>query len=271
MASSTKQCTVLLTFDFDAESSKEAHGLTSPTPISQGQYGARVGLPRILALLARYDIKATFFVPGITVERYPKLVRQIQADGHELGHHGYTHVSPLKLSYEEERAQLEMGLAAWQQVASVRPKGYRSPAWDLSHHSIDLLKEFGFEYESSLMGDDFQFYRIGNEDDSPGLVEIPISWLLDDFVHFEIVDNGAGLATPAKVYEIWAGEFDGAYEEQGVFCLTMHPQVIGRYPRIRMLEKLIQYMSSHTGVEFTTCSNAVATWRKNNPVVGLIG
>ena len=266
MTSSAKRCTVLLTFDFDAESGKEARGLTSPTPISQGQYGARVGLPRILALLTRYNIKSTFFVPGITAERYPDLVQQIQADGHEIGHHGYTHISPLKLSYEEERSQLEKGLAALQQVASVRPTGYRSPAWDLSHHSIALFKEFGFEYESSLMGDDFHFYRIGTEDGSPGLVEIPISWLLDDFVHFEIVENGAGLAMPAKVYEIWAGEFEGAYEEGGVFCLTMHPQVIGRYPRIRMLEKLIQFMRGHASVEFTTCSDAVTTWRKNNPI-----
>ena len=224
-------------------------------------------MPRILALLARYDIKATFFVPGVIVERYPELVRQIQTEGHELGHHGYTHISPLKLSYEEERAQLEKGLAAFQQVVSIQPKGYRSPAWDLSHHSIALLKEFGFEYESSLMGDDFQFYRIGNEDSSPGLVEIPISWLLDDYVHFEIVDNGAGLANPAKVYEIWAGEFEGAYEELGVFCLTMHPQVIGRYPRIRMLEKLIQFMQGRTGVKFMTCSDAVAIWRKHNPIL----
>ncbi|MCB8937318.1 MAG: polysaccharide deacetylase [Ardenticatenaceae bacterium] len=265
MPSSNKRCTVLLTFDFDAESSKEARGNTSPTPMSQGQYGARVGLPRVLALLARYDIRATFFVPGVVVERYPELVRQIQANGHELGHHGYTHVSPLKLTYEEERAQLEKGFAAFQNVLSVRPKGYRSPAWDLSNNSIALFKEFGLEYESSLMGDDFRLYRIGNEDGDTGLVEIPISWLLDDFVHFEIVDNGAGLASPAKVYEIWVGEFDGAYEEAGVFCLTMHPQVIGRFPRVRMLEQLIQYMRGHAGVEFMICSEAVAGWRKQNP------
>ena len=227
MTSASKRCTVLLTFDFDAESSKVAKGLTSPTPISQGQYGARVGLPRILKLLAQYEIKATIFIPGWTAERYPDLVRQVQAEGHEIGHHGYTHVTPVTLSREEEKEQLEKGFAALEKVASVRPKGYRSPAWDLSNHSIDLFKEFGFEYESSLMGDDFQLYRIGTEDGSPGLVEIPISWILDDFVHFEIVENGVGLANPASVYEIWAGEFDGAYAEEGVFCLTMHPQVIG--------------------------------------------
>ena len=266
MSSASTCCSVLLTFDFDAESAKEARGRISPTPISQGQYGARVGLPRILKLLARYDIRATFFVPGITAERYPDLVRQIRDGGHEIGHHGYTHVSPVKLTLEEEREQLERGLAVLERVVGKRPFGYRSPAWDLSQHSIELFKSYGFVYESSLMGDDFQLYRVGQEDGSPGIVEVPISWLLDDFVHFAVVDNGSGFSTPSQVYEIWATEFEGAYEEQGIYCLTMHPQVIGRYHRIRMLEKLIQFMRGHARVEFVTCGEAVAAWSKQHPI-----
>ncbi|MEM7117433.1 MAG: polysaccharide deacetylase [Chloroflexota bacterium] len=262
MSSSTARCSVMLTFDFDAESSKEAKGRTSPTPISQGQYGAKVGVPRLLKLLGRYGIRATFFVPGVTVERYPDLVHRIRGEGHELGHHGYTHVSPRQLSYEEEREQLEMGLAALRRVANVRPLGYRSPSWDLSDHSLALLEEFGFAYESSLMGDDFQLYRVGKENGRSGIVEVPISWLLDDFVHFSVVENGSGFSAPSKVYEIWSTEFEGAYEEEGVFCLTMHPQVIGRYHRVRMLEKLIQFMRGHAGVEFVTCGEAVAAWDK---------
>lgn len=267
MTRTSRRCTVLLTFDFDAESSKEARGTTTPTPLSQGLYGERVGLPRVLALLSRTGIKATFFIPGTTAERYPERVQEIMAGGHEIGHHGYTHHSPVDLSYDEEREQLEKGIDALQRVAGIRPAGYRSPSWDLSDHSIDLLKEFGFQYESSLMGDDYRLYRVGEEDGSPGLVEIPISWLLDDFVHFEMVENGSGLAAPSTVYEIWAGEFEGAYAEQGVFCLTMHPQVIGRYPRIRMLEKLINFMRSFDGVEFSTCADAVAAWHTQNPTV----
>ena len=265
MNNQNSSCTVLLTFDFDAESATEARGRISPTPISQGQYGANVGLPRILKLLKTYDIPATFFVPGITVERYPALVHQIRDDGHELGHHGYTHLSPGKLSYEEEREQLEKGLAALAQVAGVRPAGYRSPAWDLSDHSIDLFKAYGFSYESSLMGDDFRLYRVGQDDDHPGIVEIPISWLLDDYVHFELVSVGTGLSAPSKVFEIWSEEFRGAHEEQGVFCLTMHPQVIGRYHRIRLLEKLIRFMRGHANVQFATCSAAVEQWQVANP------
>ena len=255
------RCTVLLTFDFDAESSKEAKGQTSPTPISRGQYGANVGIHRVLRLLSKHDIPATFFVPGVTAERYPIILREILADGHEIGHHGYTHISPVKLSYFEEKVQLEKGLAALEKVTGIRPIGYRSPAWDLSPHSIDLFKTYGFEYESSLMGDDFRFYRVGTEDGSDGIVEIPVSWLLDDFVHFSVLENGTGFSTPSAVLEIWSAEFEGAYEEEGVFCLTMHPQVIGRFHRIQMLDKLIQFMKSHDGVQFMTCAQAVAEWK----------
>ena len=255
------QCTVLLTFDFDAESSKEAKGQTSPTPISSGQYGANVGIHRVLKLLAKHQIPATFFVPGVTAERYPITLRKLLADGHEIGHHGYTHISPVNLSYFEEKVQLEKGLAALEKVTGIRPVGYRSPAWDLSPHSIDLLKSYGFAYESSLMGDDFRLYRVGTEDGSEGIVEIPVSWLLDDFVHFSVLENGTGFSTPSAVFEIWSSEFEGAYEEEGFFCLTMHPQVIGRYHRIQMLDQLIQFMKGHADVQFMTCAQAVAAWK----------
>ena len=266
MTTQAPRCTVLLTFDFDAESSKMAKGLTTPTPMSQGTYGARVGLPRILNLLAKYDLPATFFVPGIVAEMHPEKVQGIKAAGHEIGHHGYTHVNPIDLSYEEEWEQIAKGIAALEKVAGVRPKGYRSPAWALSNNSIEIFKAQGLEWEASLMGDDFRFYRVGTEDGSAGLVAVPIAWLLDDFIHFEIVENGTGIQTPSKIYELWAGEFDGAYAEGGTICFTMHPQVMGRYPRVRMLEQLIQYMRGHAGVQFTTCSQAVADWAAQNPL-----
>ena len=192
MPSKQIRCTVLLTFDFDAESSKMAKGLTTPTPLSQGKYGARVGLPRILDLLDSYAIPATFFVPGIVAEMHPDKVRGIHAKGHEIAHHGYTHDNPIDLSYEEEWEQVAKGIAAIEEVVGIRPKGYRSPAWALSNNSIDIFKAQGLEWEASLMGDDFRFYRVGIEDGSPGLVAIPIAWLLDDFIHFEIVEKRHG-------------------------------------------------------------------------------
>lgn len=263
MSKGTGSCTVLLTFDFDAESLWEANGLDTPTYLSRGQYGARVGIPRLLGLLDKHDIKATFFVPGLTIERYPEIIQEIHSKGHELGHHGYTHHSPTRLTLDEEKAALEKGLEALDRAAGVRARGYRSPSWDLSQHSIRLLGEYGFHYDSSLMGDDFRLYPLTHEVKSPALVEVPVSWELDDAPHFMFSFSPkyrAGLSAPSKVFEIWSTEFDGAYDEEGVFTLTMHPQISGRYHRVRLLEKLIEYMRSRPGTTFSTCSSAVQQW-----------
>ena len=125
MTNATKRCTVLLTFDFDAESSKMAKGLTTPTPLSQGEYGARVGLPRVLALLDQYGIKSTFFVPGIVAEMHPELVQRLHAEGHEIGHHGYTHITPVTLNYGDEREQVRKGIEAIEKVVGIRPNTHR--------------------------------------------------------------------------------------------------------------------------------------------------
>lgn len=263
MATEQKRCTVLLTFDFDAESLWEDSGLDTPTYVSRGRYGADVGVPRILDLLARYGLPATFFVPGITVKRYPDIVREISSRGHELGHHGYFHTSPTEMTADQERAALVQGLEAFEQAAGVRPVGYRSPSWDLSHHSIPLLLEHGFLYDSSLMANDFHLYSLTEASASPGLHEIPVAWELDDAPHFMFNFSPRyrmGLSSPSKVYEIWLSEFEGAYAEDGVFTLTMHPQIIGRYHRIQMLERLIREMSSRPGVSFMTCTDAVRQW-----------
>lgn len=262
--------TVLLTFDFDAVSlwlgSMEAR---TPSAISRGEFGV-VGVRRILALLERYGIAATFFVPGHTAETYPDATREIVAAGHEIGHHGYLHENPLGLkSRERERAVLERGLDALDRIADVRPTGYRSPAWDNSPYTVELLVEFGFT-KSSLMGDDFTPYRcrVGDVHDPVGayrfgsavdLVELPVSWILDDFPHFEYLRADQrvypGLSAPSKVEEIWRAEFDYMVNEvpNGVFTLTMHPQVIGRGHRMVMLERLISYMQGNSDAQFATC------------------
>jgi len=255
-----KRCAVLLTFDFDAETLWEAHYEPTPTYLSRGTYGARVGLPRILALLEKHHLPATFFIPGLTAERYPDLTRQIVAQGHEIGHHGYHHTSPVQLALAEERNVLERGILALETVTGQRPKGYRSPSWDLSHNSVRLFHEFGFLYDSSMMADDFRPYRLTLDDQPLDLIELPVAWELDDapYYMFNFQPYRAGLSAPSHVYEIWAAEFDGAYAEGGVFTLTMHPQVSGRYSRIQMLDRLIQYMAGRPEVWFTTCSEVAA-------------
>ena len=276
---SPHRATICLSFDFDAISLWiGAFGPPTPSTISRGEFGA-VGARRLLTLLERAAVPATFFIPGHTAETYPDLVRAIATVGHEIGHHGDRHESPLLLgTRDREREVLQRGLDSLDRVAGVRPVGYRSPAWDNSPHTVELLLEHGFRYESSLMADDFTPYwcRVGDElpPDGPfrpgtpvDLVEMPVSWVLDDFPHFEYVSLGGpvrpGLAAPSKVEEIWRAEFEFMVREipDGVFTLTMHPQVIGRGHRLLMLERLIAYFQSHPAVRFTTLAHAADAFR----------
>ncbi|MBI4588626.1 MAG: polysaccharide deacetylase [Candidatus Rokubacteria bacterium] len=262
----TNTCTVLLTFDFDAEALWEgSFGVTTPSTLSRGAYGANLGLPRILALLERYGLPATIFVPGITAERYPDLVRRARDAGHEVGHHGYLHVSPATQTEEEERAALEKGLEVLQKLTGERPLGYRSPSWELSRHSLRLLAEYGFLYDSSLMAWDAPYF-VPADDGARTLVEIPISWELDDAPYFLFAFRPAyrvGLADSDRVFEIWRVEFEAAYAEGGTVCYTMHPQIIGRHHRLRMLERLIQHIRQYPGARFTRAVDAARALRSS--------
>ena len=270
-----------LTFDFDAMSlwigSLQSN---NPSMISRGEFGAVVGVPRILDLLKKRDIRATFFVPGQTVYAYPDLIRRIRDEGHELGHHGWVHENPANFDRDGEREILQLGLESFEETAGVRPAGYRSPAWDFSRNTVDLLLEFGFIYDSSCMANDFfpYYLRKGDEWSTTGryefgepceLVEIPVSWGLDDFPPFEFVLGvNTGLSAPSAVEEIWKGDFDYAYDNcpGGIYDLTMHPQVIGRGHRMLMLERLIDHFGSKEGVVFETLGDYVERWKAENPL-----
>ncbi|MEA2529839.1 MAG: peptidoglycan-N-acetylglucosamine deacetylase [Thermomicrobiales bacterium] len=275
------RATVCLTFDFDAISIWIGpFAATSPSMISRGEFGV-VGVERILRLLEQRGIRATFFVTGHTAETYPESLRAIVAAGHEVGHHGYLHENPCALeSREREEQVLLRGLEALDTVAGVRPVGYRSPAWDNSPYTIELLLKHGFRYESSLMGKDFEphWCRLGDVIQADGpylfgqpvdLVELPVSWILDDWPHFEYLSLGGrispGLSAPSKVEEIWRGEFDFMYRDVpgGLYTLTMHPQVIGRGHRLLMLERLVDYMAGHEEVRFTTLGEAAEGFRRS--------
>ena len=273
--------TICLTFDFDAISLwLGPFAARSPSMISRGEFGA-VGCERILRLLDREAIPATFFVTGHTADTYPGHVRAIAAAGHEIGHHGYLHENPLGLETpEREREVLLKGFDALDRAAGVHPAGYRSPSWDNSPHTIDLLLEQGFRYESSLMGNDFTPYWCRTGDVAPqdgaylfgpevDLVEMPVSSILDDFPHFEYVSiasqgiSRSGLSAPSKVAEIWQDEFTYMQREEpgGVFTLTMHPQVIGRGHRMLMLERLIQWFKERPGTTFSPLGAAAEAFR----------
>lgn len=241
---------VCLTFDFDAMSGFVARGHTTPTPISRGEFGA-VGIKRILALLAQYDIKASFFVPGVVIGTYPRECEAVVAGGHEVGHHGWTHVTPASLSREQEEEHLAKGNEAIARLAGRKARGYRSPAWDLSPYSIELLLKHGFVYDSSLMGDDYTPYRCRQGDAIPAdgpmrfgqptaLIEMPISWSLDDYPHFEFART-PGLMKANGVLENFLDDFRWMkrHLDWGVLTYTFHPYVIGRGHRLMMLERLI--------------------------------
>ncbi len=267
---------VCLSFDFDALSGWIARGLTTPTPISRGEFGI-VGTRRILDLLRRYDIQASWFIPGITIETYPEPCKAIVAAGHEIGNHGWTHVPPARLGREAEEAGLQRANAAIEALCGKAPRGYRSPSWDLSPDTVSLLLANGFAYESSMMGHDClpYFARQGdvieeNEASRFGpktaLVEMPVSWTLDDYPHFEFVrTEGAilpGLMNANAVLDNWIEDFlyMRENEEWGVLTYTCHPMVIGRGHRMRMLERLIERLTE-AGAVFVTMEQALAEWQ----------
>ena len=257
---------VCLTFDFDALSLWIIRGLTTPTPLSRGEFGA-VAAERLLALLDRHGIRSTWFIPGHTIETYPDLCARIHAAGHEIGHHGYTHEPPATLTREQEEAILVRGNEVIRQLTGAPARGYRSPSWDLSPHSLELLLAHDFVYDSSLMGHDHLPYRCRLGDvivpDGPArfgrpsrLIELPISWTLDDFPHFEYLRQPTilhqGLRRAGDVLENWVDDFRylAQTEDWGALTYTFHPQVIGRGHRIMMLERLIETLAD-LGAVFT--------------------
>lgn len=262
--------TVCLTFDFDALSIWiSTFKLTSPTPLSRGEYGVRVGVPRILSLLDRHRVPATFFVPAHTAASFPDSVRSIVAAGHEIAAHGFVHESPVALTRDEETDLLVRSEEMLAQVTGARPVGYRSPAWDLSPNTIEILESRGYLYDSSLMADDFRPYKprrgdtltehgfaTGPECD---LIEFPVAWELDDFPYFSFMPRpiNQGLRDPEEVNFIWRDEFDYCRTQgaDGVFTLTNHPEIIGRGPRIEMLDRLVTYMKKQDGITFSTLQN----------------
>jgi peptidoglycan-N-acetylglucosamine deacetylase len=267
---------VCLTFDHDNMSPFIFRGMTTPTPISRGDFGI-VATERLLALFAKYRIKTTWFTPGHTIETYPDCAQAVFAGGHEIAHHGWTHSVPASLSREEEEAELVRGNAAIKTLTGKNARGYRSPSWDITPHTIGLLLKHGFLYDSSLMGHDYLPYQAREPDtielQKPAvrgkptkLVEMPISWTLDDFPVFEYMRNPngvqAGLMNASAVLENWVDDFVYMREnlDWGILTYTFHPHVIGRGHRMIMLEKLIKKLIE-LGAEFHTMEEAVAAYQ----------
>jgi peptidoglycan/xylan/chitin deacetylase (PgdA/CDA1 family) len=274
--------TVALTFDHDAISDSVRRG-DPPVKLSHGEFGPRVGVPRILALLAQRRIPATWFVPGHTLETFPDTIRAILDGGHELACHGWFHEDFATLASDEERQLVERCAVAVERIGGSRPAGWRAPYWSLGAASLATVDAAGFTYDSSLMADDYRPYRVrlddrhsvdtgtqfGSESD---LVEVPISWMLDDWPYFEPnPDSGRdGLAAPSRVLDVWTEElrYAHAHAPGGLLTVTMHPECIGHGSRMAMLERFIDTAAALDGVVFQRLDRAVEGWLRGSSGTG---
>lgn len=247
------QVAVALSFDFDTETLSLRSSVTTPSVLSSGQYGARAGIPRILKLLDDYGIKGSFFIPAVSAELYPEEVQQIADAGHEIGIHGWIHEATPTLQRDDERMLMQRSLDTLERIGGTRPVGIRTGSWEYSENTLELINELGLLYDSSLMADD-KPYELVSSGQKTGIVELPVEWILDDYPYFGM-DRTRAIRphmTPNEVLQIWSSEFDIAYEEGGMFLLTMHPQIIGHRSRIVMLEELIKHIQSKPNVWFAT-------------------
>jgi len=271
---------VCLTFDHDNTSSAISRGQTSPTMISRGDFGIPA-TQRILRLLNAQNIPTTWFIPGHTIDSYPSCVAAVHAAGHEIGNHGWTHRVPSTLGPEGEEQELMRGNESIMRLTGRAPRGYRSPAWDLSDVSIDLLLKHGFTYDSSMMGHDYIPYQARKGDriellepmefgPDTALVEMPISWALDDFPHFEYTRSPQGILPGGMnarlVIENFINEFRymKKYYDWGILTYTFHPHVIGRGHRMFMLEHMIDVLKTE-GAKFVTMETAVGEYKARYP------
>ena len=242
---------MVLSFDVDAELLWKVWMDHEPSliDVSQGVYGPRVGLPRILGMLKRQGVRGTFFVPGWIAERYPEEISGVVKEGHEIAHHGYMHEDCSKLTLEEERAMISAGAKALERVTGKTAKGFRLIP---SRNTIRLLQESGFLYDSTLMDND-QPYRLFLDGKPTDLIELPVCFAFNDTSYFAYTFGmSKPLLTPREVERVYNDEFDAMYDE-GRYCMFMlHPQVIGRASRLAMLERTVERMKRMKGVWFAT-------------------
>jgi len=252
-------------------------GKSSATDLSRGDF-ERLAVPRLLRLFARHGIASTWFVPGVVARAFPDLVGSVVEHGHEIAHHGWSH-ERLDADVSANRRVLEKALEILEALPGGRPLGYRVPGGSMTEEQLALLREYGFLWDSSLQGTDFLAYYVRTGDrladdgsyeygEPTDLVEIPVSWQLDDFPAFEFVwDLNAGLRSPSQVLEMWQGDFDYMRRDlpDGVYSPCLHSQVIARGHRLLMLERLLDHISAAGNVTFETLTTYATRWKRMNP------
>lgn len=248
-----------MTFDLDADEvwlAEEPSAARRPGLLSQGEYGPRVAVPLVLEVLRRYQVPATFFVPGRVAERYPHAVRQVLDAGHEVAHHGHTHRSPAGLTVQEEEEELVRGLEALRRTHGVTARGYRAPSWDISLRTVELLHRHGMVYSSNLMADIVPYRHPGTE-----VIELPVHWNLDDAAHFWFAQTSWSrkIATNEEAGAIWQAEAVGIDRLGGVCVHTFHPQIIGRPGRLELLERIVKAVAENDAI-WSATAGEIADW-----------
>ena len=258
------RCAVALSFDSDHETNELRDGGESIGRLSWGQYGNRRGVPRILETLKAADVPATFFVPAVAALLHPDEQKRVIAEGHEIGLHGWIHEVNTKVPPEKERELHLRAADTLEKITGVRAVGMRTPSWDFSDVTLEIERELGLIYDSSLMADDDPYELVENGEPT-GMVELPVEWIRDDAVYFNMNRFTAHrpYTPPPAVLDIFKREFDLAYQEGGLFLLTMHPHVSGYRSRIFILEELIRHIKQHDDVWFGTHAD-IARFAKEN-------
>ncbi|MGE0719624.1 MAG: polysaccharide deacetylase [Alphaproteobacteria bacterium] len=257
------RCAVALSFDSDHETNELRDGGKSIGRMSQGQYGYRQGVPRILDILKRYDAPASFYVPAVVAKLYPDEQRRVVAEGHEVAIHGWIHERNSILPEADERDLQMRSADVLEKVTGVRPVGIRTPSWDFSPNTLAITKEMGLIYDSSLMAD-VDCYELMMDGENTGVVELPVEWIRDDAVYFSMLRFG-GLrpyTPPEGVFDIFRRELDAAHAEGGLFQLTMHPHITGYRSRVWILEEIIRHARALGGVWFATHADIVRYVKK---------
>lgn len=252
-------------FDMDAESvvlTLQPSSASRLSVMSHQAYGPLTGMPRILSLLERRGLRATFFCPGFTAERYPDLLRRVRDAGHEIAHHGHFHESVAGMSPAQEAAMLDRGLDALERVTGQRPVGYRAPMWETTYATAGLLLDRGFLYDSSLMDGELPYELAeGSAPDARSIVEIPVHWALDDWEQYAYVPEVAGsglIEDPEKALSMWSADLRAIAEDGSCFTLTHHPFLSGRPARIRVLDRLLAQAQELPGLWIATAGDIAA-------------
>lgn len=266
-------------------------GQDSPSDIQRGVFATEVGVPRLLRLFDKYGLPSTFFIPGHSLESFPKEMKMIKEAGHEIGAHGYTHENPVAMTLQQEEDIMAKSVELIEALTGERPRGYVAPWWEMSANTAALLKKYGFTYDHSQMYRDFMpFYaRVGDEwskidytkDASTwmkpmkhgkeiDLVDIAANWYVDDLppmMFMKAAPNSHGFVSPRDIEVMWRDQFDWVHREMdyGTFCFTIHPDVAGRPQVLLMLERLIEYINTKDGVEWATFQNITDDFRRRFP------